>query len=528
MATQSSSPPSSADDKPQDPAAEVAQAQPTNEIQQDAKAGAGKQSHLSVFVNSEPMREDQIQNAVKFLSHPRVKGSPVIHRRSFLERKGLTKEEIDEAFRRVPDPPPSAQAAAANQEGHVKSTSNIQPAAATQTLQPTVAPPPGASSAGTLPRVRFHWYHGVIAVGILAASGAGTAVLIKNAIVPRLKSWIRKVVLEEEDDHVKKSNAKPSLAEEAAVAAKAAAAAASDVAKASQEMLTSKSQEKACFEELKNLLDLQVQEMKSMSTTISNLAGTNNNNLGRIVYDGQEDHRTSGANAKQTYANGKAEVDLGSVRSSSPPASAEPSVAPHPKSYMEIMAMVQRGEKPSNIRDINDQPPNPNQQILNPRIAPRAKPWEVGQAQYSSSQVVRPQTDGEGLNYKAQDNGATYQADSENIVPWWQRKSPRITEIDNEDEFKTEPYTAKTNGQPVQRTWVPPQPPPVAMPEAAEAIRRPKSSVRKEQEGDDQTGSRPTEVADELQRITKVSESGGVVEINSDRSGLISSEIEEL
>ncbi|TJX36343.1 hypothetical protein E8P77_34080, partial [Soehngenia saccharolytica] len=56
------------------------------------------------FANSEPIREDQVQNAVKFLSHPKVRGSPVMYRRSFLERKGLTKEEIDEAFRRVPDP----------------------------------------------------------------------------------------------------------------------------------------------------------------------------------------------------------------------------------------------------------------------------------------------------------------------------------------------------------------------------------------------------------------------------------------
>lgn len=56
----------------------------------------------SPFVNSEPIREDQVQNAVKFLSHPKVRGSPVMYRRSFLEKKGLTKEEIDEAFRRVP------------------------------------------------------------------------------------------------------------------------------------------------------------------------------------------------------------------------------------------------------------------------------------------------------------------------------------------------------------------------------------------------------------------------------------------
>ena len=78
-------------------------AQPTTEIQQDVQAEAPKQiSPTSVFVNSEPMREDQVQNAVKFLSHPKVRGSPVMYRRSFLEKKGLSKEEIDEAFRRVP------------------------------------------------------------------------------------------------------------------------------------------------------------------------------------------------------------------------------------------------------------------------------------------------------------------------------------------------------------------------------------------------------------------------------------------
>ena len=70
---------------------------------QDAKGeGTKEASEKSIFVNSEPMREEQVQNAVKFLSHPKVRGSPVIYRRSFLEKKGLTKEEIDEAFRRVP------------------------------------------------------------------------------------------------------------------------------------------------------------------------------------------------------------------------------------------------------------------------------------------------------------------------------------------------------------------------------------------------------------------------------------------
>lgn len=80
-----------------------APARATVEDHGDAKVEVEKQtSPPSVFVNTEPMREDQVQNAVKFLQHPRVRGSPVVYRRSFLERKGLTKEEIDEAFRRVP------------------------------------------------------------------------------------------------------------------------------------------------------------------------------------------------------------------------------------------------------------------------------------------------------------------------------------------------------------------------------------------------------------------------------------------
>lgn len=65
----------------------------------------------------------------------------------------------------------------------------------------------------------------------------------QKSIVPRFKSWIRKIVLEEDEEGLmKKNNAKPSIAEETAAAAKAAAAAAADVARASQEMLITKSE----------------------------------------------------------------------------------------------------------------------------------------------------------------------------------------------------------------------------------------------------------------------------------------------
>ncbi|KAA8540822.1 hypothetical protein F0562_024785 [Nyssa sinensis] len=501
MATQSNTPPNPTDEKPQTPATAAEVVQPTIGDQQEANAETTKENLTSsVFVNSEPIREEQVQNAVKFLSHPKVRGSPVIYRRSFLERKGLTKDEIDEAFRRVPDPSPSVQPAGTNQDGQLKSSSNIQQQAPTQTLQPAAASPAGViSKVGTLTQSRFHWSHALLAVGFLAVSGAGTAILFKNAIVPRLKSWIRKVVLEGGEDLVKKTDSKPTLAEEAAAAAKAAAAAAADVARASQEMLISKTDEKRCFEELMNLLDVQVREMKSMSNAIQKLEGQNISN-GRIPLLEQEDPRVAVSSLRQSNANGKAEFDLHSARSLSPPAS-EPSIAPHPKSYMEIMAMVQRGERPPNIREINDLPPNPNQAVSNPRIAPRAKPWEGTQAHNSSSHVLQSQETSNGFNSKLQDNGLTNQLNGDSSVPWWQRKN---------------------------RSWVPPQPPPVAMPEAAAAIRQPKKpSFPKEQLADDQVVAHPSDVTDELQRITKISESGGLVDATGGSSMPNTSEIQE-
>lgn len=127
------------------------------------------------------------------------------------------------------------------------------------------------------------------------------------------------------------------------------------------------------------------------------------------------------------------------------------------------------------------------------------------------------------------DNGLNYLVDDEDSTNWWQkRKNARITEIDNEDELNAGPNGFRTNGeQPFQRTWVPPQPPPVVMPEAAEAIRRPKSSSaqieasKQEQIADDQSVALTPEV-NELQRS-----SGAVEMMNEGVSGMNNSEIQE-
>ncbi|XP_057442957.1 peroxisomal membrane protein PEX14-like isoform X3 [Lotus japonicus] len=459
-------------------------------------------SVTSVFVNSEPIREDQVQNAVKFLSHPKVRGSPVIHRRTFLERKGLSKEEIDEAFRRVPDSPPSVQ----TQDGQLNSSSNIQQQGQPQALQPAVSASTAVTtSRGILSWYSFHWSHALVTVGFLVTSCAGTTILIKKSVLPRLKSWIRNVVFEEDYGQLKKNNSKPSLAEEVAHAAKAAAAAAAEMAKASQEMLSSKSEEKRYFVEVVSLLDKQVQEMKVMTNAIRRLEASGGHSLSKI-----DDYQVAQTSSKQLIANGKEDYELRSGKTSLAPASVEPSNAPHPKSYMEIMAMIQRGEKPSNIRDIDDSPPNPYQQPSNPRLAPRAKPWEVNQVQTNSTQVLQSQVNGK--EFKIPES-------------WSQTKNVRITETDNVIEYNGAP--AASSQQPVQRVWVPPQPPPVAMSAAAEAIRRPKPIVPKESMTADQPVTHSADISDGVEIISK-SKSEGAIESIRVNSLVSSGEIQGL
>lgn len=461
---------------------------------------ADEPSSKPIHVIREPVRDEQVLNAVKFLSHPKVRGSPVIYRRSFLEKKGLTKEEIDEAFRRVPDPPSSVAAVeptTTNQAVQEKSSGTLRPQVANQVSQQT----PFASATTSLRQSRFHWSMALFVVG-LAASGAGTAVLFKKKIVPKLKAWIRKVVAEENDLKFNKIS-KPNIAEEAAEAAKAAASAAAAVAIASQELLNAKNEERKYFEAFTRMLDVQVEEMKSMGNAIRKLEitrrefsedkgiqeymqsqswkGTTNNPWRTNQVKQATSNFNSGS--KHLEVNGSPDMDSGIVKPSSTPASVEP---PHPKSYMEIIEMIQRGEKPPNIKEIDDNPPNPNQPISKPLLAPKRKPWEVTQqAEQRLSYGLHSQANGQGLNSEVREtNSQPNGSHSNGSEPWWRKKTIKISEVEPESEEQF--YDAmRGNASPMKRGWVPPQPPTLLMPEAADAIRQLKPSIQKQQSVDE-------------------------------------------
>lgn len=119
--------------------------------------------------------------------------------------------------------------------------------------------------------------------------------------------------------------------------------------------------------------------------------------------------------------------------------------------------------------------------------------WEVRQQpQQKPSYDLRSQSSDEGLNSEAQESiDPSFQMNDktrETSEPWRSRKTSKITETEPKmEEPKQFPYRIGTSEGPSHRRWVPPQPPSVAMPEAAAAIRHRKPSAQKPQSGDEQS-----------------------------------------
>lgn len=251
------------------------------------------------------------------------------------------------------------------------------------------------------------------------------------------------------------------------------------------------------------MLDVQVEEMKSMGNAIRKMEitrrefsedkgiqeymqsqswkGTTNNPWRTNQVKQATSNFNSGS--KHLEVNGSPDMDSGIAKPLTTPASMEP---PHPKSYMEIIEMIQRGEKPPNIKEIDDNPPNPNQPISKPLLAPKRKPWEVTQqAEQRLSYGLHSQANGQGLNSEVREtNSQPNGSHSNGSEPWWRKKTIKISEVEPESEEQF--YDAmRGNASPMKRGWVPPQPPTLLMPEAADAIRQLKPSIQKQQSVDE-------------------------------------------
>ncbi|KAJ9510011.1 hypothetical protein QJQ45_011655 [Haematococcus lacustris] len=114
------------------------------------------------------LREDQILNAGRLLQ---VVDSPIATKRSFLERKGLTAEEIDEAFKRAPASAPAATVSTATPTGLITYQAQpSQPAASAMTPAPASSVSPQHVPQHVQQAEPLRWTQVVLGVGAVAAS----------------------------------------------------------------------------------------------------------------------------------------------------------------------------------------------------------------------------------------------------------------------------------------------------------------------------------------------------------------------
>lgn len=408
----------------------------------------GEKQQLAFEAPSQPVREDYVQNAVKFLSHPKVRGSAVVYRRSFLQNKGLTNDEIDEAFRRVPDPPPTT----------ASPPTQAQAPAHTAAAPPQAYAPPAGPIVVAAPQPRLTWYRAFVAAGLLLGFGASAAVFIKKLLLPRLKSWIHRVVAEGDEA----TELKARIDEETREAVKASATAVSAIAQTNQELLASKDEEKKILVTLTQALDSQAKVLKSLSESLSH--SRDSVNITRedrfSHYRPLEEHAPSAARngpvntpwrpPQQPNMYGAPNSDFGSGRPSFAPAPTEPTSGSYSRSYVE--QTVQRGDNRS----------SGTKQALE-------------MLQHAQQKI------GYGSNAYLNEDGSYSQA-QDNYAPSYHQngKAPDF----HAEEPRPLAYSSGVVERPLpQRQWVPPQPPGVAMPEAAAAIRQ-QNSLAKQSSSD--------------------------------------------
>ncbi|KAG7379639.1 hypothetical protein PHYPSEUDO_008322 [Phytophthora pseudosyringae] len=86
------------------------------------------------------LREEMVENGLKFLQHPNVQSTPLSERVSFLEGKGMTKEEIQEAIERHQNGETSIPAATSVQQAAQSAMQQQQLAAAAPMMMTAAAP----------------------------------------------------------------------------------------------------------------------------------------------------------------------------------------------------------------------------------------------------------------------------------------------------------------------------------------------------------------------------------------------------
>jgi len=364
------------------------------------------------------MRESEIENATSFLRHPNVReSSDVSAKRGFLEGKGLTKEEIDEAFQRVGESGGStATNAAATFDGNRGGVMMV--------TKPSSSSSSSYGFFGSLARLAA-----VSGAAYLAYPSARSALeraadrLADRALANKKKTTDNgrdvKVIPDATVTLVSPGESIAATPESFAVA-RAAERAAERAERATEEAKSLREEIKLevsttlreSISDVKKLLEAELKaEMRELKETLhTELAARDATSpksyLSReaessklrewplatspqgsesgesLVYSPPKPSRQHPAASDEFTLNNAvretsqvSQVSVGdSPRMNGKQTLDDP---PHPSNFMDILQMIENGQTPPGIKDIDDAPPNPNASIPRSSGSRPGKPWEA-------------------------------------------------------------------------------------------------------------------------------------------------------
>lgn len=164
-----------------------------------------------------------------------VRSSAEASKRAFLERKGLTAAEIEEAFQRVPQEPaaPAAAPAPAPSAALQTTLQHIQPSPQPQYVYVQQPVAPAQQAAPPAPPQPVRWTQAVLGAGFLAAGAYAVKTLVWPYLHDAYAGWRGAVP----------APLRPAAGEEDGGAAAAAAAAAAEATKAVAEAIAAQTSE---------------------------------------------------------------------------------------------------------------------------------------------------------------------------------------------------------------------------------------------------------------------------------------------
>jgi len=300
--------------------------------------------------------EDKVEKAVSFLLHPSVRGSAEESKRAFLLKKGLSQDEIEEAFLRTAS---AASGTGANADANAGSGTNVD------TYQNT-APIPSASMnssrvgqlqhAAPNPAPGYSFTNVVVGIGFAAAA----AYSIKTIFGPSISR----------------------AAESVKVSLQARARDATDDGNGVEKI-------GAAAENGVTIVEVETDDDVTFGSNYNN-NDHGNRELIEAIRDQTEQLRQSmellirSSNAgKESISELREELrslndrldEHGGVSGGTMPAVTSESA---PMSYMQVLEMLEQGRPIPGIRDdINDKPPNPDMSPTASRMQRRAKPWDT-------------------------------------------------------------------------------------------------------------------------------------------------------